>query len=104
MRAAPVVHELAGLTYRPSTRLVRHLERRDRTCVFPGCRRRACDTDKDHRLPWPRGQTSAEQMQCLCRRHHRAKHATFTLLRDSDGTFLWITRAGWWFRRPPQGY
>jgi hypothetical protein len=40
----------------------------------------------------------------LCRRHHRAKQAVFTVLRLPDGTTRWITRGGWWFDRQPQGY
>jgi hypothetical protein len=85
--------------YRPPTRLRRFLEARDRTCVFPGCGRPARRTDKDHRRPWPSGPTSAGNLDCLCRHHHRAKHAVFTVLRDTDGSYVWISRGGWEFRR-----
>jgi hypothetical protein len=71
--------------------------------VFPGCRRPARRTDLDHRTPWPRGSTSADNLQCLCRHHHRAKHAVFTVLADTDGTTVWITRGRWVFRRRPPG-
>ncbi|MBC7677741.1 MAG: HNH endonuclease, partial [Pseudorhodobacter sp.] len=60
-------------------------------------------TDLDHRTPWPRGSTSADNLQCLCRHHHRAKHAVFTVLTDTDGTTIWITRGRWVFRRRPPG-
>ena len=100
--AAPRALSYAG--YRPPTRLRRFLEARDRTCVFPGCGRPARKTDKDHRRPWPTGPTNADNLDCLCRHHHRAKHAIFTVLRDPDGDYLWITRGGWQFRRHPQGY
>ena len=90
--------------YRPGPRLLRYLEARDRTCVFPGCTRPARRSDKDHRLPWPHGSTSADNLECLCRHHHRAKHTIFTVLKLPDGTMRWITRGGWYFDRPPQGY
>ena len=60
--------------------------------------------DKDHRIPWPTGRTSAANGQCLCRHHHRAKHTVFTVLPDPDGSYLWITRGGWRFHRQPQGF
>jgi hypothetical protein len=105
MRQPAVIRNLACHGYRPSRRLLRYLQARDRTCVFPGCRRRAARTDKDHRDPWPLGATSAENMQCLCRHHHRAKHSgLFTVHRDPDGTIVWTTRGGHAFHRPPQGY
>lgn len=104
MRRPPVLRELASSGYRPGPRLTRFVQARDRTCVFPGCRRPAARTDLDHREPWPRGRTRADNLQCLCRRHHRAKHAVFTVQLDTDGrTTLWITRGGWVFRRRPAG-
>ncbi|MDT7536686.1 MAG: hypothetical protein QOI82_271 [Actinomycetota bacterium] len=104
MTAAPAAPQaLTYRGYRPPTRLRRFLEARDRTCVFPGCGRPARKTDKDHRRPWPTGPTSADNLDCLCRHHHRAKHTVFTVLRDPDGSYLWITRGGWQFRRHPKG-
>jgi hypothetical protein len=104
LAAAPLLRDLTGAGYRFPPRLRRFLEARDRTCVFPGCNRRATRTDKDHRIPWPAGRTSADNGQCLCRHHHRAKHAVFTVLRDTDGSYVWITRGGWEFRRQPKGF
>jgi hypothetical protein len=105
MRQQPDLRDLTSRGYRPSRRLARFLQARDRTCVFPGCRRRAGRTDKDHRDPWPHGATSAENMQCLCRHHHRAKHSgLFTVHPDPDGTIVWTTRSGHAFHRRPQGY
>ena len=102
--AEPVVRQPTCSGYRVSPRLRRFLEARDRTCVFPGCNRPARRTDKDHRRPWPLGPTSAQNVDCLCRHHHRAKHAVFTVLRDADGTYIWITRGGWRFLRHPKGF
>ncbi|MBK5307014.1 MAG: HNH endonuclease, partial [Frankiaceae bacterium] len=104
LAAAPFVRELAYSGYRIPPRLRRFLEARDRTCVFPGCNRQARRTDKDHRRPWPLGPTSADNLDCLCRHHHRAKHTVFTVLRDTDGTYIWITRGGWQFLRQPKGF
>jgi hypothetical protein len=105
MRQPAVIRNLSCHGYRPSRRLLRYLQARDRTCVFPGCRRPASRTDKDHRDPWPHGATSAENMQCLCRHHHRAKHSgLFTVSREPDGTIVWITRGGHAFHRRPKGY
>jgi hypothetical protein len=103
--APPSLRDLTGSGYRFPPRLRRFLEARDRTCVFPGCGRPARKTDKDHRRPWPAGPTSAGNGECLCRHHHRAKHAVFTVLSDPDtGDYLWISRGGWTFRRHPKGY
>ncbi|MGZ6792057.1 MAG: HNH endonuclease signature motif containing protein, partial [Mycobacteriales bacterium] len=101
MQQPPTLRDLTRTGYRPSTRLLRLLHARDRTCVFPGCHVPAPRTDADHREPWPHGPTSPDNLQCLCRRHHRAKHTLFTTLEDPDGTTAWITRGGWAFRRPP---
>lgn len=103
MRRPPVERDLSSSHYRPGSRLSRFVQARDRTCVFPGCRRPARRTDLDHRIPWPRGSTSADNLQCLCRHHHRAKHAIFTVLGGTDG-ILWITRGQWVFRRRPWAF
>jgi hypothetical protein len=102
--APPSLRDLTGSGYRFPPRLRRFLEARDRTCVFPGCGRPARRTDKDHRTPWPAGATSADNGECLCRHHHRAKHTVFTVLLDHEGTYVWITRGGWQFRRQPKGF
>lgn len=98
------VRDLSSGSYRPSGRLIRHLEARDRTCQFPGCHRPASSTDKDHRIPWPRGSTTEANLVCLCRRHHRTKHTSFTLERDLDGVLWWTTRGGQRFPRRPHTY
>ena len=93
---------LGSAAYRTPDRLKRYLQARDRTCVFPGCHRRI--TDIDHRIPWPLGPTSAANLQLLCRHHHRAKQAVFTVELTPDGDYLWTTRGGWQFLRHRQGY
>jgi hypothetical protein len=82
--------------------LKRFLELRDRTCIFPGCPRRAMDSDKDHLIPWPRGRTCALNLGSECRPHHIAKHEYFTVERLPDGTFRWTAPTGITADRPPR--
>ena len=96
------VENLDSAAYATPSRLRRHLQARDRTCVFPGCHRRI--TDVDHRIPWPIGPTADWNLQLLCRHHHRAKQAVFTVELTADGDYLWTSRGGWQFLRHRQGY
>lgn len=64
---------LATGAYRPSPRLVALVRARDGRCRFPGCAVPARSCDLDHVRPWPSGPTSALNLVCLCRRHHRVK-------------------------------
>jgi hypothetical protein len=107
MGRVPAAHALGATmgtsAYRVPARVQRFLEARDRTCVFPGCGRPASQTDKDHRTPWPAGATEVDNLQCLCRHHHRAKQTVFTV-EQIDGDYRWTTRGGWMFWRRRQGY
>ncbi len=94
--------QLGSAAYATPSRLRRFLQARDRTCVFPGCHRRI--TDVDHRIPWPLGPTAAGNLQLLCRHHHRAKQAVFTVELTPEGDYLWTSRGGWQFLRHRQGY
>ncbi|MCU1587005.1 MAG: hypothetical protein JWN31_498 [Frankiales bacterium] len=94
--------QLGSSSYATSSRLKRYLQARDRTCVFPGCHRRI--TDVDHRIPWPLGPTAAANLQLLCRHHHRAKQAVFTVELTMNGDYLWTSRGGWQFTRHRQAY
>jgi hypothetical protein len=102
MTHAPQPHDLSTRGYRVPSRLARLVKARNRTCVFPGCHRRVTDTD--HRIPWPLGPTHPDNLQCLCRRHHRAKQALFEVHLQPDGTTTWTTRGGWQFHRRPRPY
>jgi hypothetical protein len=55
-------------------------------------------------VPWPAGATSADNGECLCRHHHRAKHTVFTIRREPDGSYRWTSRGGWDFRRRAMGF
>jgi hypothetical protein len=104
--SAPVeVRDLSSQAYRPPDRLRRHVERRDRTCTFPGCTVPGERCDLDHREPWPHGPTTDTNCHCLCRRHHRAKQTYFSVELDPDtGDTIWTTPDGRKYRRPPPTY
>jgi hypothetical protein len=82
--------------YSPSDPLARFVRARDRRCRFPGCRAAAIRCDLDHNLIWPRGATSADNLCCLCRHHHRLSHQApgWTMTRLPDGGLQWTTPGG----------
>jgi hypothetical protein len=83
--------------YRPSSAQRRFLTTRDRTCRHPGCRNSAGWADLDHVLAHAEGgETSCENLCCLCRRHHRLKtHAPgWFFAMASDGTLTVTTPSG----------
>jgi hypothetical protein len=94
--------------YRPSERLEEQVKVRDRTCVFPHCRRAATHADLDHIEPYdpggPPGQTSSRNLACLCRLHHRMKtHCGWTYTMLDPGVFLWRSPYGYQYLRDRTG-
>lgn len=90
------------VTYRPPAELKDYLLARDRTCRFPGCNTRASVCDIDHNIPAPRGDTSAANCCCLCRRHHRLKtFGGWTVILKPDGSCLWTSPCGRQFVSDP---
>lgn len=81
--------------YRPGERLAALVRARDGRCRFPGCCVAARFCDLDHVRPWPEGPTSAANLLCLCRRHHRVKQsAGWSLRLAPDGTATWTGPMG----------
>jgi hypothetical protein len=70
--------------------------------VFPDCPidARSCDLDHietylDPDTGGPPGQTRADNLACLCRRHHRLKTFTaWTYHRNPDGSYTWTSPHG----------
>lgn len=83
----PVTEEPLRLdVYRPSGRLRRLLNARDRTCRWPGCRRAAVRSEADHTVAWEDdGTTCPSNMEILCKGHHTLKHASAWTLRQLGG-------------------
>jgi hypothetical protein len=79
--------------YRPAEPLHRFVAARDRRCRFPGCRAPAIRCDLDHNRPWPAGATSADNLCCLCRHHHRLSHQApgWSMRCLPDGGLEWTT-------------
>jgi hypothetical protein len=90
------VLEYGRTTYRPPANLADHVIARDRTCVFPGCRRPARHCDIDHGAAWcTGGETCEHNLHPLCRRHHHAKHdAGWTVQRTENGSYRWTDPTG----------
>jgi hypothetical protein len=88
--------------YVPSEALGRLVDLRDVTSTFPGDSTPARRTDRDHRIPWPLGPTSAENLQNIGRRQHRAKHAGWTTRLGPDGSTTWTSPTGGVYTRRPK--
>jgi len=82
--------------YRIPADLRRAVQLRDRTCRFPGCRRRAKGCDVDHTKAWQHGgATDICNLACLCRRHHSLKHEMRWQVRQQSGGVLeWTSTLG----------
>jgi hypothetical protein len=83
--------------------LRRHIQIRDRTCVYPGCRCSARHADLDHTIDHGRGGATTEANSGpLCRHDHRLKHEGGWRLRQPEaGHFVWTSRLGHSYHRPP---
>jgi hypothetical protein len=74
-------------TYRPTAAIVRHVHARNPHCTSYDCPRTAPRCDLDHDIPWPRGPTTADNLQPRCPRHHEHKTRRLVSTRlDPDGT------------------
>jgi hypothetical protein len=66
---------LSTKNYQPTDPIWRHVVAEQPTCAHPACDRPSVECELDHIVVWPIGETSTENLQPLCRRHHKAKHA-----------------------------
>jgi hypothetical protein len=88
--------------------LAERVQLRDRTCVHPYCNRPAKRCDVDHIVAYdpdgPPGQTSLDNLACLCRLHHRMKtHAGWSYYLLLPGVFVWHSPHGHTWLRDSSG-
>ena len=98
-------------SYQPTETMRQHLALRDRTCVFPHCTRPAhplrqsrsgeYSHDADHIIPYDSGgDTSTDNLACLCRLHHLLKtHTGWRYETIGPGEYLWTSPQGQKFLR-----
>jgi hypothetical protein len=99
-------------TYRPAAPVARLVRLRDRHCAFPGCAMPAarCDLDHarpfDHQAPEAGGVTMPQNLQALCRRHHRLKTAgLWSVERDAaTDRARWTSPSGHSYTTRPEPY
>lgn len=97
--------DLGRRSYAIPDRLRAHIQARDVTCRFPGCRRRASRCQIDHAAAWNDGGGSdRDNLGALCVRHHQLKTHTGWTITDSraDGSCTWISPQGRAYGHPPE--
>ena len=89
-------HLCDGVTKRrPSASQRRHIETRDRTCVFPGCRMPSPDCDIDHTIAFAEGGATCPCNNApACRGDHRLKDRGWTYVRLRGGRYQWTSPLG----------
>jgi hypothetical protein len=89
--------------YTPSAAVRRWVHVRDQRCIMIGCRAPARGTDTDHtRDAALGGTTTDDNLDAVCRHHHRVKHeGGWTLHQPEAGTFRWTSRLGHIYHRHP---
>lgn len=83
----------------PRAALRRHTEIRDRTCMFPGCRRRAHAAEADHTRDRATSGPTTADIGSLCDHDHDVEHrGGRRLSRPEPGTFVWHSPLGGEYR------
>jgi len=88
---------LSGITRsRPTAAERREAQVRYHTCIWPGCRMPAVESDLDHRVPLvDGGPTHVANLAPLCRHHHRIRHEhPWTYRRLPNGDHEWTSPLG----------
>jgi hypothetical protein len=92
-------------TYAVPDRLRGFIVRRDGTCRFPGCARRASRCQIDHAIAWvDGGPTDVANLGALCTRHHQLKtHGGWRITAShADGSCTWRSPMGRTYHREPE--
>ncbi|HSJ84458.1 MAG TPA: DUF222 domain-containing protein [Acidimicrobiia bacterium] len=102
-QSGDVVH--VGTTRRrPTITQRRKVEATAHTCVFPGCRMPARESDLDHRQAWTDGgPTEEDNLEPLCRHDHQLKHAGWNLEKLQTGVYQWTSPLGLKYTVDPRG-
>jgi len=81
---------------RPTSSQRRHVEARNPTCVFPGCRMPADQCDFNHEIPWEHAHhTTIGELGPLCRHHHvQHHHRGWKLKQIRPGVYQWTSPLG----------
>ncbi|MET3960083.1 hypothetical protein ABIE44_000017 [Marmoricola sp. OAE513] len=87
--------ELSTENYRPTRAIWEQVVGTQTTCFRPGCDHASTECDLDHRTAWPRGATTAKNLNPACRTDHRAKQTPGFAVRQTDnGSFVLDTPGG----------
>ena len=88
---------------RPTTHQKRAVQTRQPTCVFPGCRMPATQSDLDHtQAVKDGGATTTTNLGPLCRHDHRLKHqGGWQLTQPTPGVHTWTSRLGHTYTTQP---
>ena len=62
-------------SYQPTAPIWRYVVADRPTCSHPACDRPSVECELDHEVEWPLGATDTDNLQPLCKLHHKAKHA-----------------------------
>lgn len=98
-------HAVAG--YVAPDKVKAYVRGRDGKCIFPGCTRSAWSCQLDHRIPYDAGgQTSADNLYCLCAHHHNFKtdRRGFYVPDPVTGEIIWLFDDGTYARTEPEGF
>ncbi len=89
-------HLHSGVTRRrPTASDRRHIQSRDRSCSFPGCRMPSADCDIDHTTPYSEGGATCPcNNATACRHDHRLKDFGWTYGRLRSGIYEWTSPFG----------
>ncbi len=95
--------ELSTKSYKPTGPIWRQVVAQANACFGPVCTRPATESETDHQVAYPEGETSTENLGPGCKTHHTGKHSPgFGLGRGPDGQLRFTTRAG--FAHPVEAF
>jgi hypothetical protein len=87
--------ELSTTSYQPNKAIWEQVVAEYGVCFRPRCDTPATESELDHRVVWPEGDTTPENLWPGCKRDHKAKHAPgFRIVQTDTGSFAIQTPAG----------